>query len=265
MSPEHHRPSHVLVHAVQGWGKTSLAAQAPKPLFLMTKNETGLITLIQNGQLPATPWIRFPQPDGRVSDEAETWSEALTALQALLTDDYPVQTLCVDTLNGLERLCHEHICATVYDGDWGEKGFLGYQRGYDTSLNEWRKLLHLLDQLRTQKGIGTFALCHTQVKTQTNPLGADYDRFQPNMHKKTWDLTHGWCDLCLFGRFEVEVVTERHKAKGKGRGGHQRVLYTTYTACWDAKHRHGLPEEIVMGDDPESSWNLLLTALNHQQ
>lgn len=238
---------------------------APKPLFLMTKNETGLITLIQNGQLSPTPWMRFPRGTSRFADEAETWTEALSMIQALLTDDQPFQTLCLDTLNGLERLCHEHVCQTSYDGDWGEKGFLGFQRGYDTALNEWRKLLNLLDRLREQRGIGTFALCHTQVKTQANPLGPDFDRYVPNMHKKTWDLTHGWADLCLFGRFEVEVLAEKSKGKGKGKGGGTRVLYTTYTACWDAKNRHGLPDEILMGQDPSESWQLLLQALTNKE
>ncbi|MCI0331935.1 MAG: ATP-binding protein [Planctomycetes bacterium] len=255
------RPDHVLVHAVQGWGKTSLAAQAPSPVFLMTKNETGLLTLIQHGQLPPTPWLQFPRTGGSMGDEATTWLSAIDALTALLLEKHQFQTLCLDTLNGLERLCHEYVCATSYDGDWSEKGFLGFQRGYETSLHEWRKLLNLLDLLRDERGIGTFAICHTQVKTQANPLGRDYDRFIPNVHKKTWDLTHGWCDLCLFGRFEVEVVADKGKTKGKGRGGSTRMLYTSYTACWDAKNRHGLPDEIVMGDDPRESWQQVQAAL----
>jgi hypothetical protein len=228
----------------------------------MTKNETGLVTLIQNAQLPPTPWLRFSRSDGSASDEAEGWLEALAAIKALVCEEHAFKTLCLDTLNGLERLCHEYVCANYYDGDWGERGFLGFQRGYETALQEWRKLLALLDRLRDERGVGTFALCHTQVKTQANPLGADYDRFLPNMHKKTWDLTHGWCDMCLFGRFEVEVVAEKNKPKGKGRGGGTRVLYTTYTACWDAKNRHGLPDEILMGEDPKESWENLQAALH---
>ena len=43
------------------------------------------------------------------------------------------------------------------------------------------------------------------------------------------------------------------------------VLYTSYTACWDAKNRHGLPDEIVMGDDAPESWEHLLDALNHRE
>lgn len=35
MTPTQHRPSHVLLHAVQGWGKTSIAAMAANPVDLV--------------------------------------------------------------------------------------------------------------------------------------------------------------------------------------------------------------------------------------
>ncbi len=209
--------------------------------------------------------MRFQRCNGSCAEEAGTWTEALEALSALRSENHQFKTLCLDTLNGLERLCHEYVCANSYDGDWGEKGFLGYQRGYETALQEWRKLLNLLDQLRDERGMGTFALCHTQVKTQTNPLGPDFDRYVPNIHKKTWDLTHGWCDLCLFGQFDVEVVQEKSRLKGKGKGGQMRVLYTTFSAAWDAKNRHGLLSEIEMGDSPKESWACLIAALRGAQ
>lgn len=47
-----------------------------------------------------------------------------------------------------------------------------------------------------------FALCHTKVKPFKNPLGPHYDRFQPDMHEKTWGLSHKWADAVLFGNFE---------------------------------------------------------------
>jgi hypothetical protein len=257
-----HRPSHILLHAVQGWGKTSMGAMTASPIFLMAKHETGLLTLLDNRQVPQTPWLRFARAENEFSDEAETWTEVLEALRALLTEDHPYKTLVLDTMNGLERLCHQYVCANTYKGDWGEKGFMGFQRGYDTSLQDWTVLLNLLDRLRNERDMGTFALCHTDVRTQTNPLGPDYDRFIPNMHKKTWGLTHGWSDMCLFGRFEVEVETQGAKAKkGKGKGGSTRLIHTTHSAAWDAKHRHGLPEEIeVSSDSPQEAWEDFMAA-----
>jgi hypothetical protein len=69
---------------------------APSPLFLMTKNETGLMTLIENRQARPTPWIRFARTKDTFSDEAETWSEALDALRSVLTEDHSYKTLVLN-------------------------------------------------------------------------------------------------------------------------------------------------------------------------
>ena len=50
------RPRMVL-YGGEGEGKTSLAAQAPKPVFLMSQGETGLETLIASGQLGEVPHL----------------------------------------------------------------------------------------------------------------------------------------------------------------------------------------------------------------
>jgi hypothetical protein len=70
--------------------------------------------------------------------------------------------------------------------------------------------------------------------------------------------------MCLFGQFEVEVETQgKSKTKGKGRGGSTRLLYTTYSAAWDAKNRHGLQEEIeVSSQSPQDAWEDFMTALS---
>jgi hypothetical protein len=48
-------------------GKTSLGACAPKPIYLMTRGETGLLTLIDAGRIPET--AHFP--------ELGTWPDLL--------------------------------------------------------------------------------------------------------------------------------------------------------------------------------------------
>jgi hypothetical protein len=40
--------------------------------------------------------------------------------------------------------------------------------------------------------------------------------------------------------------------KAKAQGG-KRVIYTQHHACWDAKNRHGLPEELTF-NSPEDGW-----------
>jgi hypothetical protein len=249
-------PNRYIAHAVEGWGKTSLAAQFPKPIFIQSKGETGLETLINAGRLPEVP--HFP--------EANTWDEFTGYIRALIDEDHQYRTLAIDTLNGGERLCHEHVCATEFGGDWGEKGFSSYQKGPEIALTPWRIMLASLDELREKRKMTIVGLCHTKVAKFSNPSGPDYDRYQPDLNKNTWSISHKWADAVLFGNFETAVshVKENKKTgeqRGKGEGGKMRILYTVREAAFDAKNRLGLPEEIDMGGSAAEAWTNFVAAL----
>lgn len=249
-------PNRYGLHAVEGLGKTSLLTHAPKPVFIQSRGETGLETLIEARQVTETP--HFPA--------AESWEEAREQIRFLIDEEHGFRTLVIDTINGLERLMHEFICNRDFGGDWGEKGFAGYQRGYKVSLAEWRLFLNELDRVRTNKKMTVFLLAHTKVKGFKNPAGPDYDRYQPDMHEDTWSLTLKWLDAVFFGNFETTVQVPGRAGsdmtkKGKGQGGSIRMLYTQRTAAYDAKNRLGLPEEIEMGNSSAEGWANLLSAI----
>src|SRR4051812_31251234 len=48
-------PSRGVIYGPEGTGKTTLGAMFPKPVFLMTRGETGLETLIDAGRVAETP------------------------------------------------------------------------------------------------------------------------------------------------------------------------------------------------------------------
>lgn len=242
-------PSRMILHGVEGWGKTSFAAQAPKPIFLQARGETGLETLIDTGRLPQV--AHFP--------ELHTFDDTLSIVRMLTTNDHEHRTIVLDTLNGFERLCHEHTCAKYFGGDWSDRGFMGYMRGYENSLAEWRELLNCLDRLREAKKMAIICLCHTKVAAFRNPEGSDYDRYSPDLHAKTWSVTHKWADLVLFGNFET--AEKKDGLRTKAVGGSQRIMYCQRTAAFDAKNRHGLPEELLMTTDAPSSWRVFQDAL----
>jgi len=249
-------PNRYCLHGPEKWGKTSFAAQAPKPIFIQSRGETGLDPLIDAGRVKET--AHFP--------ESQDWMEFLGCIRALIDEDHDYKTLVIDTLNGAERLCHEFVCARDFGGEWGDKGFSSYSKGPEVSLSEWRTLLSALDELRRKKRMTIFALCHTKVAPYRNPTGADYDRFQPDMDKRTWALTAKWADVILFGAFDetVAAVRENKKTgeqKGKGLGGNVRLMYTEKTAAYDAGNRLGLPPEIEMGNSAEEAWKSFANAV----
>lgn len=244
-------PNRYILHGVEGWGKTSFGAYTPSPIFIQTKGETGLDSLINASRIPEVP--HFP--------EVQTWEELLSAIDTLNTDDHQFKTLVIDTLNGAERLCHEFVCQRDYNGEWGKQGFTSFQQGYDVSLGEWRRLLQELDRLRETKRMSILLLSHTKVQPFKNPEGADYDRYQPDMHHKTWGLSHKWADAVLFGNFETFVSAKDPEKKGKATSSRARFAYTERHAAYDAKNRMGLPEEIDMGGSGQEAWGNFVQAL----
>jgi hypothetical protein len=244
------RPSVGAVYGPEGAGKTSLGCFAPGPVFLLTPGETGLLTLLAGGRVP--PTAHFP--------ELTTLDDFLAAVGALLEGDHSYRTVVVDTLNGLERLVHEHVCQRDYGGRWGRDGFTAYNAGYDVALADWRTVLDALERLRRERQMGVLVLGHSKVAPFKNPEGPDYDRFTPDVHPKTWGLTHKWADYVLFLNFEAYVDAAK-SPRPKGVGGTRRVLHTERAAAFDAKNRHGLPPRIDGGAGAAEAWANLAAAM----
>ncbi len=242
-------PSRGILHGVEGIGKTTFGAYAPNPIFLMSRGETGLTTLIDAGRLPEVAHL----------PELTSWLDVLGAVQSLTLEPHEYRTVILDALGGFERLCHEYICESQFAGDWGERGFASYGKGYDVSVAEWLRLLAALDRLREQRRVGIIMLAHTKVKAFRNPTGADFDRYTVDAHEKTWGVSHKWADFVGFANYYID--TKKDGGRAKGIGGTDRVLYTERTAAWDAKNRHGLPAEIDMGTKPEEAWSNFAAAM----
>lgn len=243
-------PNRTVIHGIPGSGKTSLPCHAPSPVFLMTRDETGLLALLSAGLVPQVDY--FPQC-------FEGWNHLRSAVKELATQPHDYKNLVLDTLNGAERLCHEHVCEQPpYKGDWGY--FDSYQQAGKNALQEWITFTSLLEKCR-MKGMGVILLCHSQVVTFKNPEGTDFDRWQPALRKESWAHAYGWCDQCFFLNFKVTVKEERGRSKGKATGGQERVLCTERTPSYDAKNRSHLPGEIECGASAEEAWTNLIQAM----
>jgi hypothetical protein len=243
-------PSRMVVYGVEGSGKTSFQAFSQSPLYLMSRGETGLETLIDSGQLGEVPHL--PQ--------IHTWPDFIAILDQLLSSEHGYKTLVIDAANGFEQLLYEWICEKDFKGDWGPKGFASYAQGYAISSTHWEGMLTTLDRLREKKGMAIILLAHAKIATFKNPAGEDYDRFTPAIHKSQSGLLFKWCDLCLFFDF-VTAIHDGDGNKGKARGGTQRIAHCERRAAWDAKNRHGLPETFSLGSSPKEGWANFITAI----
>jgi hypothetical protein len=233
----------IVLTAVEGFGKTSLLAHAPSPYIMMARGETGYDTLLSANLVPAVP-----------AAVVEEWPQGLATLDALIENPQGIKTLGIDAMGGMERLCHEFTCRTMFNNDWGDSGFTSFNKGYEASVTEWLKLLQRLETLQTRHGIVVVMLGHSKIKTFKNPLGADFDRYVCDVHDKTWAATARWADVVMFGNF-LTIIDKEKKGKGKGIGGTDRVLYTERRDAWDAKNRFGMAPEIWLEGGPSNAWS----------
>lgn len=245
-----------VLYAVEGWGKTSALAHAAKSAIIMGSGETGYDTLLSGNRVPRIPRVL-----------CESWEEDLAIADSLIADQQGLDIVFWDSLGTHERLCHDFVCRTRFGGDWGEHGFLSFNKGYDIAVSEWLKLLAKLDQLN-QKGVTIVLLGHSKVKPFKNPLGADFDRYICDVHEKTWAATARWADAVMFGNFSTIVEASKREErknvaerKGKGIGGTDRLLYTERRDGFDAKNRYGMPECLEIGNDPSQVWAQIWSAI----
>lgn len=242
----------LIVYATEGFGKTTMAAYAKNSAIMMADGESGYTTLYNAGRVPERPQITM-----------RSWGAVLDHVELLIEDPQGMELLAFDAAGGYERLCHRHVCDTHFKGDWGEKGFMSYMRGYDIAIPEWLKLLSALERLRFgQSAVDVLFLGHARVQPFKNPMGADFDRYACECHHKTWGVTHKWADAVLFGTFASVVDKNKPSDKrGKGIGGTQRVIFTERRDAFDAKNRFGLPAEIDIPNDRTKAWSTLADLL----
>lgn len=241
------RPSAMILYGVPGIGKTSFAAAMPGVCFMVDAAEQGINTLKEAGVVRA---------DLPVLPPATSWSDTLGMLDALRTEEHTHKILAIDAIGGFERLCHEEVCRRDYSGEWGERGFGSYQRGFDTALADWRMFINALDALRDERSMSIVLLGHAKISPFKNPSGPDFDRYNVDVHHKTWALTHKWADIVLFANYELNFTAkEQNEKKAKAKGGKTRILYTEHEAAFDAKNRANLPPEIEMGSSGKEAWD----------
>jgi len=230
------QPLRVILYGPPGIGKSTFAAGAPAPIFLGAEKGTAQLEV-----------DRFTQP--------EKWEDVLAATTELGTADHSYKTIVLDTLDWIEPLIHtqelNEVNKTKHTAD--DIDDIGYGRGYNLALVQWRKLVSYLERLSEIRAMNIILLAHSQIKSFKNPEGDDFDRYEMKLHHKAGGLLQEWADEVFFASYE----TYAHEKKGRVRGisSGARIIHTTRTAAYDAKNRHDLPSELPL------SWDDYATAI----
>jgi hypothetical protein len=240
------KPPRILLYGVEGIGKSTFGSQAPSPIFIQT--EDGLDEIACD---------KFPL--------AASYDDVLTALSELRTERHEYETVVIDSLDWLERLIWDKLCAQ-YGVSSIEKVDGGYARGYTHALSYWREVIHQLAALRDQRGMVVLLIAHSKIERFEDPDSSPYDRYSPRLHKHAAALVSEWCDAVLFATWKIRTQSEdagfgrkRTTAHAVGKNGEERVLRCVGGPSCVAKNRYGIAEELPL------SWAAFVAALTHQQ
>lgn len=242
------KPPRILCYGVEGVGKSTLASNAPNPIFIQT--EDGLDEIDCD---------KFPL--------ATRYDEVLSSLADLGREDHEYETVVIDSLDWLERLVFDKLCAEHSAGSI-EQVAGGYSKGYTLALTYWREIIEHLNALRNHRGMVVLLIAHSKVERFEDPESSPYDRYSPRLHKHAAALVCEWCDAVLFATRKMRTQSEetgfnrkRTIAHAIGKGGGERILRCVGGPSCVAKNRYGITDELpldwaalmqAMGDGPEA-------------
>ncbi len=242
--PDQPYPSIFAMHGTPGWGKTSFGAMLPSPVFIMSRNETGLIKLITEGQVPETAY----------GPPAERFGEVVDAVKDLTTQAHDFKTLVIDTMSGVEEMHTQHLIDTCFGGDAGREGFGSFGQGKKIVERDWPNFLSAIERLRTQRNMTVLMLYHSAIKTVNNPMGPDYDRFEPKPTPGATEATIKYADAVLFATYDINITGAKGQEIAKdGR----RVIRTVDHPAYVAKNRFGFPALIPCDAPPRKIWETI--------
>jgi len=215
----------VVIYGPEGIGKSTFAAQFPDPVFIDTEGSTKHMDV-----------ARLPKPT--------SWTMLLEQIKYIKSHPDTCKTLIIDTADWAEQLCITHICSKA-----GLSGLeeWGWGKGYTYLAEEWGRFLNALTEV-IDAGINVTVSAHAKMRKfeQPDETGA-YDRWELKMARTTAPLLKEWADMVLFANYKTLVVNVDNqgatKGKNKAQGG-KRVMHAAHHPCWDAKNRHGLPDEM---------------------
>lgn len=223
-------PPRLLIYGTEGVGKSTFASSAPKPIF--TQTEDGL------SQIGCS---RFQL--------SKTFEEARDQAVELLTEKHDFSTYVIDSADWLEKLVWRATCVRFQKQNIED---FGYNKGYNHTMDEWKLLISLWDDLRTQRNMAIIIIAHAKIEKFEDPEQAAYDRYSPRMHKMANALFTEWADAVLFATRRSTVMKdgkgfdERVIATPIGANGGERILRCVGSPACVAKNRYRMPDTLPL-------------------
>lgn len=241
----------------EGIGKSSLAADAPAPIFLDIEGRTRHLHVQR---------YPFRPEEGDEGTVARTLTEVEEALDDLVTNakQYGYKTVVLDGVAALEHLIFDRIVADARarghrnkDGKEIENiEDFGYSSGQKVAVQKWRELVRRFDDVRFKAGMHVILLGHALVAKYKAPSTEDYDVYRPRIDDKAAGVLMEKCDVVGFVTYDDSVRKIGRKAIGVSGN---RVIHLQRMTTWAAKCSLPMPSQIDLAS--EAQWAPFADAL----
>ena len=209
-------------------GKTSLAAQFPDALLLMTEPGAKALSVYQSNIL--------------------TWAQLKQAAAALVKDTR-FHTVVVDTVDLAFKMCERAVCQRLgidhpSDEDWG--------KGWSAVRDEFTAWAQQL----ANTGKGGIFISHAVEREIKRREGGKYDRFQPTMGGQARDVIEGMVDMWMYYTYNDKQRVLTIRGDEHVMAGHRMQ----HNFQWEGEE----VRQIRMDPTPEQGYRNLVAAFNNQ-
>jgi len=223
----------IMIYGVEGIGKSTFAAGAPDPIFILTEDGLGSLDV-----------EHFPI--------AHSLDNVMDAIGTLYAEEHPYKTVVLDSLDWLEAIIHREMEEKHDAKD------LAYGKGAMIAAQKWREVLDGLNALRNDKKMIVILLAHNTIKRFDSPEVEPFDRYQPKLQERSSAVVREWADAVMFANYKTIVKKDDvgfNKTVARGISSGERMLFTTERPAYMAKNRYNLPDSIPL------SWDAFANAI----
>lgn len=173
-----------LIYGEKKIGKTSIAAQFPKALFLaFEKGYSGLSIFVE------------PMFD---KNEKPDWRKFVAFIDLLVKENHDFETVVLDTIDVAYSACMDYVCMVEgwehpSDGAYG-KGWKAVEKEFSTQIG----------RLVNCPKFGTIFLSHAVEKEFLERTGGKYDKIIASMPDQARKLISAVCDCIVFYGYHGE-------------------------------------------------------------